>query len=55
MEVHPPIPIDVFKKQFGPLGDMTHENVIKDVLGNGKCVRDGDIDSFNDMSLGNKV
>lgn len=45
-------------KEFGALdsGGMTHDEIIKEVLRNGKCVREGDaVDSSDDMNLGNKV
>ena len=43
-------------KEFGPLGGLTHDEIIKEVLGNGKCVRERDaVNSFGDTNLGNKV
>jgi hypothetical protein len=56
MESHSPIPIEAFMKQFGTLDGMPHDDIIKQFLGNGKCVREGDdVDSFGDTNLGNKV
>jgi hypothetical protein len=53
---HAPIPIQLFLNQFGPLdGVIPHDEIIKKILGNGKCVREGDVPDFGDKNLGNKV
>lgn len=53
VQLHDPMPIEAFKKQFGPLEGLTHDEIIKKVLGSGECIREGDdIDAFD---LGNKV
>ena len=53
VRTHTPIPIQLFLNQFGTLDGVSHDDIIKKVLGNGKCVREGDAaDSFG---VGNKV
>lgn len=53
---HTPIPIQLFLNQFGTLDGVSQDEIIKRILGDGKCVREGDAaDSLGDGNLGNKV
>ena len=56
MRSHTPVPMQLFLNQFGTLDGVTQDEIIKKVLGDGKCVREeGAADSVGDMNLGNKV
>ena len=54
---HTPITLQVFANKFGPLEGLSQDDIVKKVLGDGKCVREeGAADSSGDMmNLGNKV
>jgi hypothetical protein len=52
---HPPMAYHVFTSQFGSLDGVSHAEILKKVLGNGKCVREGTVPDFGAQNLDNKV